>query len=1586
MASSNFSSSLFTSNSFLSSISTVPNLSESSSELAPSTFFTTSARPSASESESISRPESQSTSFFSSISSPVSSSAESSRPQSNSVISLQTPSESSQQISEQLSSTLPESSVVSSTNDITPSRPSSTFSSASASSSISTPSTNIPPSFVSSTLSPRPASTESSTPASSVSSASSNAASISNAPSSSPSSFATQESSVSSPSRSSGTTIIPIPTTGSLSSVESSAPSPTASQTSLSESQPEHSSSTAESQSQSATSESLSPSDSAASGLSSESQTETQPQSSSDSNMQSSESVSDAESSTPTPESGSSTLILPLSSQSSSQFSDASSLSSTLPSSIASVSASTTSEQDPSSTSSSPSNTPSNPSSTHPTTLSTSVLSSSQSNSISDSSDSSTSVSSTLSSRASSSGDSSIFATTSDTSTTFDPVVLTTTSTSILVVTRNGRTATSTSISVFKYTVTPTFDISTVSSEVLATNSLIVSAASAAAAAASGPTGTLPQGPSTGTIVGSVVGSVAGVAIIGIAFLFFFNKHRKRKRDSYISSDSSTGSSSVYMGAGALAPPGGIRDTRPGADSDDEDDLTGAGRRNPGRPPGQKAWWASIIPFAASGGINGKRRRRSLEPLKDSPGPLPEVVGESAMLGAGMGSGVGSGVGSGAASGVAASPDYSRQGPSPNPGNTSVNPTSPTVVTPRSPMSPSTHNGGIDAAVVGAMNRNNSSSTTSSNLTTSSNVGSFNAGDSTRGNSGETDESIIPGTATSGAPRSYYRAPRRLNGNSGGSNSSAHHPNTSNHQPTSSNSSNQLDTIPDAASEVPLAPFTTPIASFSPLPVSAATFDDSRPQQLIVTNPSDPDPRDSVDIDRQSLTSSAPKSAAINESNRSTPDSSDERTPLTTTVLALSSLPGRASDSQNRNIGNSTIDKTPPHNQPQDGDSNQVGYSEYPATAVTTDDTGHMLMAGPAVGFPLVESQSPSYHQTLNYSGNNNLTQPSDNLSINNNNHGFDFSDDVTPASLDHFHSVDANRLQNPPLIPGAREIGSRQVSNNLKDRQASSQPSNTSNNSTTSENWSIITPETQHLETFQTPPQFSSGQSSHNNNSDVSVTHQLNGDQDYSYNTYNSPITPPSVPSPAYLGHRAESSNGSGVSRQSDKIVVSDSPSGGIGGILGVGRNHSNNDSEEEVVPALQPSINDLASKVNDNDDDDDVYANYNRYSAALEEKEKENFESQNKFSPQDDREESVPVLRSTLSKSPRVVEQSPVSSVQSYGGSRYGSSHYSGSHYGSLPSTPQRYQFPLQNQSGTSSVSSASVQTTNLVGSGPSLAPSFNTGSSRSLEKGFHNGSNYTLRSVVPSSSHKPASASYSQPGLQSVVTAPTLGHKAHSSLSNVGNTSAAAACTLGNLNVGNVSVGSIGNGSNSSGSNYPIVNQPFTHNYPNMNSTVSPRYNSHGSTQPFHPVSGSVSPTPWQATIHHVDSEDDGTSNKSASSNNVGNPSSGGFNRHSRGTSGGSSSYNRYSAGSSISISSNYDNSGATGFGAGTNIGTGETSNYHRKAGLSDDYRTGTTKDNVPQHAYYPRSTHRHYHSASSAGSTGTNNSSNSINNNI
>lgn len=402
-------------------------------------------------------------------------------------------------------------------------------------------------------------------------------------------------------------------------------------------------------------------------------------------------------------------------------------------------------------------------------------------------------------------------------------------------------TATSTSIAVFQYTVTPTFDISTVSSDVLATNSLFVSAANAAASAKPATTtGNSSQGTSTGTIVGSVVGSVAGVALIGIALLLFFTHHRKQKRDSYASSDSSMGSRAAYTGAA------GVHDTRPGADSDDEDGGPAvAGRKNPGRAPGQKPWWASVVPFMASDNAV-KRRRRSTEPLNNAAGVLPEIVGENAVPASNPGY-VTPAPGQVSVTGM--SPNYTRFGPSS--GSPESFPNQPVYVPTQYPATTGPANAGNSegpapfsnapavVAIGNDINRNNTVSTSSSansNEPVGPKKGVAGTAPTREHNSSETDELNIPGTAGVGgaaALRSYYRAPRRLNGNSDGSDHSSNY-----------NGSNPSRNKPSTS---PVSPTSadSQFSSPSPLPVADSTFAESQSPQLVVTNPSEP--RDSID-------------------------------------------------------------------------------------------------------------------------------------------------------------------------------------------------------------------------------------------------------------------------------------------------------------------------------------------------------------------------------------------------------------------------------------------------------------------------------------------------------------------------------------------------------------------------------------------------------------------------------------------------------------------------------------------------------------------------------------------------------------------
>lgn len=114
-------------------------------------------------------------------------------------------------------------------------------------------------------------------------------------------------------------------------------------------------------------------------------------------------------------------------------------------------------------------------------------------------------------------------------SSTFELITLTHTQTQILIITDDERTATRTSMTVLKYTLTPSFDTRTSS---LITDNIFESAiAPTTTVAASSVAMVSNNQPTSGqkTIVGSVVGSVAGVTLIILCFLVFLTQKKKRK-------------------------------------------------------------------------------------------------------------------------------------------------------------------------------------------------------------------------------------------------------------------------------------------------------------------------------------------------------------------------------------------------------------------------------------------------------------------------------------------------------------------------------------------------------------------------------------------------------------------------------------------------------------------------------------------------------------------------------------------------------------------------------------------------------------------------------------------------------------------------------------------------------------------------------------------------------------------------------------------------------------------------------------------------------------------------------------------------
>lgn len=231
----------------------------------------------------------------------------------------------------------------------------------------------------------------------------------------------------------------------------------------------------------------------------------------------------------------------------------------------------------------------------------------------------------------------------------------------------------------------------------------------------------------------------------------------------------------------------GRRDNRPGADSDDEEGPdNGRRRRGPGRPPGQKPWWSSLFPFAASNNTN--QRRRSQELLQGaSAAPVmldrnPGVGGGASLDPSRAGSAsadYGTPVSAAAATPStvqSSTPGYTRLGPGPGrPDNLSRSTPTSTEHSDLAVVAATAGAAGVAGATM--MNRNNSASTNRS-VHTPTNDQSDSATSSTVSprahgqGSGETDEFSIPGSANSasgGALRSYYRPPRRLNGNSNGS-------------------------------------------------------------------------------------------------------------------------------------------------------------------------------------------------------------------------------------------------------------------------------------------------------------------------------------------------------------------------------------------------------------------------------------------------------------------------------------------------------------------------------------------------------------------------------------------------------------------------------------------------------------------------------------------------------------------------------------------------------------------------------------------------------------------------------------------------
>lgn len=1219
----------------------------------------------------------------------------------------------------------------------------------------------------------------------------------------------------------------------------------------------------------------------------------------------------------------------------------------------------------------------------------------------------------------------------------------------------------------FAYTVTPTFDISTVSSDVLATNSLFVSAASAAAANSNG--NNVSQGPSAGTIVGSVVGSVAGVAVIGIALLLLFSRRHKRKRDSFISSDSSIASPTAYLGGG-----GGLRDNRPGADSDDEEDgFATIGRRNPGRPPGQKPWWASLIPFAAANSPN--HRRRSLEPLQTTPGSLPEVVGETAVPGTTPNGHANSATGQIHISGT--SPDNTRtaQGTD-NPDSTSrlSTPSSTHRSSAISADNISPIHGITALGVTGATNPDSNADESNKPVTTSSSIVTNNndpePGVSSGDPSNRTSEPTVPGTAVLGgasAPRSYYRAPRRLNGNSNGSSNCS----TSNNSKAPQNSlsvSPVLDTSADISSG------TTPSSSITP--VDAYGSIEPRSAPLVVTNPSDPEPRDSIETSRldpnttarsslldstqdqqefsngqgydndghgndngvpntvnsvpgDSTPGNLQRNLTAEEPNRGTPGGSgnysvleptnsasdqlgnqtssspkpyhlpsnsiahqygSKRDPTPNTQLPLgyyhtvseeslgnngnssraklnsfNSEPSSAEQSDNETFLDAStglLNKGKPQksvfkegslNDPKDNhiklipsesfdnsmqDLDSLDFStpdqRYIATALspstehysdndnteiignnlgrTTSDEDHTIISpgiaittdypqsiiqteGHSRNLPSQQVQSRIVSQTpstsspvvlgdgFKYNPNLNSDKPSPNPSLN---------DNYLRNAGQNYYSKELGDLKAPPSIPGAREIHGRRPSGNGSLNRNGSEASKVSNISKASSMYT--TPEQQQNETFLTPPPLTPSSSALGNDSygqDESGSrymNSLNGGRD-NYMSVTPLSTTPDYNS--YMDGNRESFSGSwsgslDTNRNSDgREIITDSPSGGIGGILGVGRDNANEDSSDAL-----PVSSGLRSEINYKEDGNNDYNGYSTVIGNGQGKEKDggstvfgqNLPEVSRRSEggihsvgdigfngeEDDNEESIPVLRSSLSRSPKVVEQqSPGGSVRNSGGPYYGTLSTASQEYSNIPNSASSSSFlnrqiPMTTSSSIYSLDGAANTSTN----------SSNVGK---------NENSYPLRNVwsgtntltTSSSSYVNATEQMGSPALNSPSEAiATLGSSMYvggstplagqgssrsSSISDLGN-KLHGPYSFGNLNVGNVAVSNLRSGSNNG-----------------VGQNVSRSSSVHKTPQPvyYNPGPGGLSPTPWQATIHHVDMDDDGASNKSTSTRNSG-----------------------------------------------------------------------------------------------------------------
>lgn len=147
-------------------------------------------------------------------------------------------------------------------------------------------------------------------------------------------------------------------------------------------------------------------------------------------------------------------------------------------------------------------------------------------------------------------------------------------------------------------------------------------------------------------------------------------------------------------------------------------------------------------------------------------------------------------------------------------------------------------------------------------------------------------------------------------------------------------------------------------------------------------------------------------------------------------------------------------------------------------------------------------------------------------------------------------------------------------------------------------------------------------------------------------------------------------------------------------------------------------------------------------------------------------------------------------------------------------------------------------------------------------------------TNASTTSSSNYVNATEQMGSPALNSPseAIAPTLGSSMYvagstplagqgssrsSSISDLGN-KLHGPYSFGNLNVGSVAVSNLRNGSNN-GVGHNVSRSSSVHKTPQH--------------VYYNPGPGGLSPTPWQATIHHVDMDDDGASNKSTSTRNSG-----------------------------------------------------------------------------------------------------------------